>query len=137
MEFQPKRIETQTAMIARISPSRIELRFKPDMVLDPEGLGEVIRSKRALCGSDRPDVLAVLPGKPEFTLDAIAVDHHAVNGGCAGSRRLAFVGECALGRRLLEIYFKYHPREHETRIFSSEVEAARWLDSFHSDAILN
>lgn len=137
MEFEPKLIETRTAMIARTSPSRIELRFKPDTVIDPEGLGEVIRSKRTLCGADQPDVLAVLPGEPDFTLDAITVDHHVVNGGCAGSRRLAFVGETDLSRKLIEIYFKYHPREHETRIFSNEADAAYWLDNVHPEVVLN
>lgn len=120
-------IETRQATVERISKDLIELRIKPDVKLDAEGVGEFIKAKRSLCGADSPDILASVPADLDLELNVLAMDHHALNGGCANSRRLAFVANSSFNQRLLEIYFRYHPRQHPTRVFLEEGDAREWL----------
>jgi hypothetical protein len=121
-------IDTRNATVERISSKLIEVRFKPDVKLDAEGVGEVILAKRRLCRSDEPDILTVFPADLDFALNILTVDHSAEHGGCIGSKRLAFVAQNSLNQRLAEIYFRYCPREHETRVFLEEADAKAWLD---------
>jgi hypothetical protein len=121
-------IDTRNATVERISSKLIEVRFKPDVKLDAEGIGEVILAKRSLCRMDEPDILAVFPTELDFALNILSMDHNTLHGGCAGSRRLAFVANNSLNQRLAEIYFRYYPRAHETEVFMDEADAKAWLD---------
>lgn len=128
MQNTPKQlIETRQATVERVSKELIELRIKPDVKLDAEGVGEFITAKRALCGMDTPDILASVPADLDFELNLLAADHNQLNGGCANSRRLAFAANSGFNQRLLEIYFRYHPRPHPTRVFLEEGDAREWL----------
>jgi hypothetical protein len=120
-------IDTRNATVERISAALIEVRFKPDVKLDAEGVGEVIKAKRQLCLKGEPDILAVFPPDMDFALNILTVDHRAVNGGCGRSRHLAFVANNSLNQRLAEIYFRYYPRTHETEVFLEERDAKDWL----------
>jgi len=129
MEFEHTAlIETKNATVERTSSKLIEVRFKPDVKLDAEGLGEVIMVKRQLCGKDQADILIVFPADLDFALNILTVDHSGVQGGCAESRRLAFVAQSSINQRLAEIYFRYYPRQHETQVFLEEADARAWLD---------
>lgn len=125
----PQLIDTRSATVERVSERLIEVRFKPDVKLDAAGIGEMVQAKRALTGALEADVLTVVPPDLEFEIAVLAMDHHAVHGGCGGSRRLAFVAGSSLNLRLADIYFRYHPRPHETALFMEEDEARRWLDA--------
>ncbi len=127
MQGHPTLIDTAMATVERVSPELIEVRFKPDVKLDVRGLGEIVNAKRALCGADSPDVLAVTPPELDFDLNVLSVDHGKAHGGCP-TRRLAFAGQSALNERLAGLYFSYFPRQHETRVFLAEEEARHWLD---------
>ncbi|HMQ75623.1 MAG TPA: hypothetical protein PKE21_04610 [Flavobacteriales bacterium] len=127
MNEHPSLIDTATATVERVSAALIEVRFKPDVKLDVEGIGEVVNAKRTLCGADSPDVLAVMPPEVDFELNVLNVDHSKANGGCP-TRRLAFAGQSPLNERLANLYFSYFPRHSETRVFHDEREARLWLD---------
>jgi hypothetical protein len=120
-------IETAHAVLDRVSPALLEIRFKPGIKLDAAGVGEVILAKRPLCTEGTPDVLAVLPESVEVEMRAVTVDHHALHGACRNARRLAVVAPGPLNPKLVEIHYRYHPREHATRVFTSELDARHWL----------
>lgn len=96
--------------------------------MDLLGLGEIVRAKRELCGTEDLDVLAILPAELDFGLEVMAVDHRAVNGGCGQARRLALIAQNSFDERLVNIYFRYHPRAHDTAVFANEADARNWLD---------
>ncbi|MEX1132635.1 MAG: hypothetical protein WEC15_05375 [Flavobacteriales bacterium] len=121
-------IDTRQATVERVSPELIEVRFKPDVKLDAAGIGEVMNAKRTLGQDKEYDVLAVLPAEMDLEINVVSMDHHALNGGCSGSRRLAFAALCGMNQKLAEIYFRYHPRPHETAVFASEGDARDWLN---------
>ena len=107
----------------------LEIRFKPDVTLDVEGIGEVIMAKKTLCTQGEPDVLAIIPPDMEMDTRVITLDHHSLFGGCGNSRRLAFAAQSHLNRKLAEIHFRYHPRPYDTAVFLGEDEARAWLSS--------
>lgn len=119
-------IDTRTATLERVSNELIELRFKPDVKLDVDGMTEIVVAKRQL-GGNGSDVLAILPPELDFDLNVLTIDHHAVNGGCGAVERMAFATQSSFNERLTNIYFRYHPRPHPTGVFVSETDARKWL----------
>lgn len=124
---QPRLIDTRLATLERGSNELVEVRFKPEMRLDAEGIGEIVRAKHQLCATHDTDVLMVLPPDIDFELNVLAIDHHAMNGGCGLARRLAFAAQSTFNERIARIYFRYHPRDRETAIFLAESDARAWL----------
>jgi len=124
---QPRLIETRLATLERGTADLVEVRFKPEVRLDAEGIGEIVRAKNQLCADHAADVLMVHPPEIDFALSVLSIDHHAVNGGCGLARRLAFAAQSPFNERLARIYFSYHPREEETAVFLQESDARAWL----------
>lgn len=127
MDNHPRLIETRLATLERAANEVVEVRVKPDVKLDAAGVGEIVRAKRDLCASKASDILMVLPAEVDFDLSVLAVDHHALNGGCGLARRLAFTATSPFNERLARIYFRYHPRDGETAVFLEESDARAWL----------
>lgn len=125
----PRLIETRSATLELVSDALIELRFKPDVRLDVEGMSEIVRAKHTLIAGKNMDVLAVLPAELDFELNVLGMDLNALNGGCGGAQRLALAAQSTFNERITEIYFKYHPRAHATGIFLTEEDARKWLDT--------
>lgn len=125
--IHPQLIETRLATVERTAGSMVEVRIKPDVKLDAEGIGEIVRAKHELCVAQEADILMVLPPEVDFELNVLSLDHHAINGGCGLARRLAFAAQSSFNERLAHIYFRYHPRDGETAVFLDEVDARAWL----------
>lgn len=123
----PRMIDTRSATLELISDALIELRFKPDVRLDVEGMSEVVHAKRTLIAGRNMDVLAILPPELDFELNVLNLDHHSLNGGCGGAQRLALAAQSTFNERITSIYFRYHPRQHDTGIFLTEDDARKWL----------
>lgn len=123
----PQLIETRAAVLERTGERMVEVRFKPDVKLDAAGIGEVVLAKQALCATAESDILVVLPPDLDFELNVLSIDHHAVNGGCGLSKRLALAASSTFNERLAGIYFRYHPRAEETAVFVDEAHARAWL----------
>ncbi len=123
----PQLIETKAAVLERTGARMVEVRFKPDVKLDAEGLGEIVHAKQELCATEEADILVLLPQELDFDLNVLAIDHREVNRGCGLSRRLALAASSPFNERLASIYFRYHPREEETAVFIDEADARAWL----------
>ena len=128
MSEQRHIIETGQAKLERVD-GVIEIHFDPNVKVSIATMNEVVRAKSDLCAVEELDVLAVLPEGLELELNVLAVDHHKVNGGCGLARRLALVANSTFNERLASIYFRYHPRSHETKVFIEEADARLWLAS--------
>ncbi len=127
MNNEHRLIDTRAATLERVSDGLIELRFKPDVKLDVQGMAEIVHAKRTLVAGRNMDVLAILPPELDFELNVLAIDHDAANGGCGTASRLALATQSTFNERLTSIYFRYHPRQQPTGIFVSEVDARKWL----------
>lgn len=124
---QPRLIETGAATVELVSDVLVEVRFKPDVRLGVQGMGEIVMAKRDLIADRDVDVLAILPTEFDFELNVLNVDPHDMDGGCGRANRLAVTAQTRFNQRLIEIYYRYHPREHDTRIFLAEEDARTWL----------
>lgn len=123
----PRMIDTRSATLELVSDALIELRFKPDVKLDVEGMSEIVHAKRTLIAGKNMDILAILPPELDFELNVLNMDHNALNGGCGSAQRLALAAQSAFNERITSIYFRYHPRLHDTGIFLAEDDARKWL----------
>lgn len=119
-------IETGAATIERRGDV-VEVRFKPDARVDQAGMAEIVRTKHELCATRAADILMVIPEDLDFELTVLAVNHREAYGGCGLSRRLAVAASSTFNQRLMNIYFRYHPREEETAVFVEESDARAWL----------
>lgn len=120
-------VETRQALVERTAESLMEIRFKPDMVIDLQGFGEAIMAKRSIGHGQVHDVMVVLPEEAEVDIRAITMGPESIVGACKLTRRLAFVAPGLANMEMAEIHFRYHPRDYATRVFSSENEARAWL----------
>ncbi len=120
-------IDTRSATVELVSPELIEVRFKPEVKLDVQGLGEIVHAKNHLGQGLNPDVLAVAPPELDFELNVLHMDHAVGHGVKCNSNRLAFAAQSEMNERLASIYFSYHPRKEETAVFLQEKDARAWL----------
>lgn len=120
-------IDTRSATLERVSSELIELRFKPDVKLDVEGVSEIANAKKVLCSGKRTDVLAILPPEMDFELNVLAFELPQKNGGCGEDHRMAFATQSTFNERITSIYLRYHPRPYPTAVFVSEEDARTWL----------
>ncbi|HEY0976468.1 MAG TPA: hypothetical protein VGE21_03270 [Flavobacteriales bacterium] len=122
-----KCIETRQARVERISEELLEVRFKPDLLVDGKGVGEAILAKRKLAAGAPHDVLMVLPQGAELDTRMVNMDPELHLGPCQASRRLAFVVPDEVNAQLVGMHFRYHPRAFATEVFSAEEDARQWL----------
>ncbi|MBP6392018.1 MAG: hypothetical protein KA175_03960 [Flavobacteriales bacterium] len=127
MKGDPQLIDTRSATVELVSPELIEVRFKPEVKLDVQGLGEIVHAKNHLGQGLNPDVLAVAPPELDFELNVLHMDHAVGHGVKCNSNRLAFAAQSEMNERLASIYFSYHPRKEETAVFLQEKDARAWL----------
>ncbi|MBK7085087.1 MAG: hypothetical protein IPH53_10645 [Flavobacteriales bacterium] len=98
MKGNPQLIDTRSATVELVSPELIEVRFKPEVKLDVQGLGEIVHAKNHLGQGLNPDVLAVAPPELDFELNVLHMDHAVGHGVKCNSNRLAFAALKAEGR---------------------------------------
>lgn len=120
-------IDTPEATVQRVSEDLLEVRFKPDVRISLEGIGEVVTAKRELAVQGQPDVLVVVPPDVEVDLKVVTADHHMLFGDCGNTGRLAFVSQSGMNQKLAEIHYKYHPRTKGSAVFMHEEDARDWL----------
>lgn len=137
MEKHLNRIETRLASVERTGEALVEVRIKPDVRLDAEGLGEMVRAKHRLCAEQPADILLVFPSEVDFDLNVLSMDHRALHGGCGLAGRLALAAQSAFNERLAGIYFRYHPRDTDTAVFVEEGDARAWLVASVSERSLS
>lgn len=125
----PRLIDTRSATLELVTDALVEVRFKPDVRLDVDEMSELVHAKRTLLAGRNMDVLAIIPPELDFDMKILGLDHHTLNDGCGGAERLALAAQSIFNERLSSIYFRYHPRGHETRVFLTEDEARTWLAS--------
>lgn len=119
--------ETSIASIERTSPSRVEIRFKPEVYIDTKGFAEVFQERIRLCGTDHVHILMVIPTDAEIDPTLMATDHFKANGGVEGVQAIASVSGSSVNEMLTSLYFAYFPQAFPARVFNTEQEAGDWL----------
>jgi hypothetical protein len=126
--------ETPLARIERTGPSRVEIRFRPDVYIDAQGIAEIFQERIRLCGKDHVQILMVMPPGVEIDLAVMATDHFKVNNGVDGVLAMATVAGSSMNEMLASLFFAYFPQGFPARMFPDEREAEEWLASVNVKA---
>lgn len=119
--------ETQVARLVRRDDGTLEVRFDPGATLTPETLAEVLEARQRLCGTGGYPVLVVLPSDFDFDISAVTRDHYAGKGLEECTYAVAWDVGSALGKELVEMFYRYFPQPFPVKVFRSEGEADKWL----------
>ncbi len=122
------RSETSLAFLERVSPDRIEIRFKEGVHIDVPGIAAIFEERKRMQGSDRLTLLIVIPASAELELAVLGRDHFRVNDGTDGLLAMATVASDIMHEMLSSLFFVYFPQDFPSRVLNSETEARAWLD---------
>jgi hypothetical protein len=120
-------IETRLATLEQVSPDLLEVRFKPDLKLDVNGLAEILRERELLCPRGSVAVLGIFPPDIDFDLDVMTTDHYRDRGLENCTRALAIAAGSTMNERMAGLYFAYFPQPFNTSVFQTTEEARSWL----------
>lgn len=121
-------IETRQATIERTADNVLEVRYKPGLTLDPDGLQDVLSERERICGGRGAQaVLAVIPPDADFQMMLMTKDHYKDRPVVDCTRFLAIAATSVMHERMASLYFAYFPQNFPTAVFSDEEEARTWL----------
>jgi hypothetical protein len=121
-------IETRQATLEQTATGMIEIRFKPGLVLDKEGLEEVLTERERLCAGDaRQVVLAVFPADADFDMAVMTQDHYHGRPLAGCTKLLAVAANSLMNERMVSLYFAYFPQTFPLKVCEEEEEARMWL----------
>ena len=120
-------IETRLATIERVGTELLEVRFKPEQHVDRAGIDEILNERKRICPEGTRNILAIIPGEPDFDLDVVTTDHYAGRELENCTRALAIAASSTMNERMAGLFFAYFPQAFATKVFSDEGEARLWL----------
>lgn len=119
------KIETRLATLSFLASGILCIRFKDGVVLDLDGVNEVV-DHRAKMANGKPIPVMVVLGADTFGDVRVNITDHAQR-----VRHLtlaeATVAPDEWIKRLADLYYDHHQPPFATAIFATEAEAADWL----------
>lgn len=123
-----QRNETPLAFLERVSPERIEIRFKEGVHIDVRGVAAIFEERKRMQGADRVTLLMVIPASAELELAVLGKDHFRANNGAEGLLAMATVASDVMHEMLTGLFFVYFPQDFPSRVLNTESAARLWLD---------
>lgn len=128
-----QRIETNSAVVQRVSPHVMECRYKPGVKVDAVAVRENLQARKQLDGTKAYGVIGIFPEDVDFDMSLLYNDHYREAGVDEWTRVLAIVSEGMLFERLAKLYFTYHPTNFSTKVFNDLEEARAWVEQCMSE----
>lgn len=75
------RFETPLAILQRVTPRRVEIRFKPAVTIHVAGLVAIFQERKRMQGNDPVSLLVVIPPDAEREIAVPGIDQFARNDG--------------------------------------------------------
>jgi len=75
------RFETPLAILQRVTPRRVEIRFKPAVTIHVAGLVAIFQERKRMQGNDPVSLLVVIPPYAEREIAVPGIDQFARNDG--------------------------------------------------------
>lgn len=127
MTLEPRESRTTIATLLRVRPDLLEINYDPGCVLTAEHMTEVQETRRSIMGGQPYGMLTIIPEDVDFNLDAMRMDHLAVDRSLGQVVATAVVAKAGMIERLITVYFKYFPQLHRILVTDKEAEARSWL----------
>jgi hypothetical protein len=121
------RIETSLAVLERVSPRRVEILFKPSVLIDVAGLAAIFEQRKRMQGDEAVGLLVVIPSDAELDIAVLGTDQFARNDGAEGLIAMATVAGSGINEMLTNLFFAYFPQGFPQRVFTDLSEARAWL----------
>lgn len=122
-----EKIQTRSASLTRIGPHEIEIRFTSGILLDRDGIAEVIGERKRMHGDTPVGLLLIVPDDVELDVAIINTDHLKANQATDHILGFAVVAGSMMSEALLRLYKAYYPTSFAAEVFTDEVEARAWL----------
>jgi hypothetical protein len=121
-------VETRQATVENLGNGTVEIRFKPGITLDQQGLHEVIVERERLCPEgELQAVLAIFPPDADFEIAIMTMDHYKGRKAQGSTRVVAIAANTLMHERMASLYFAYFPQPFKSKAFVEEDEARAWL----------
>jgi hypothetical protein len=130
-----EQVGIRSAIISKIGEHEVEVRFRPNIVLDGKGIAEVIAERKRICGDVPIGLLLIVPFETELDVAIISSDHQKENQATENILGLAVVAGSVVSEALLRLYKAYYPTKFAAEVFTNEQEARTWLQARIADAI--
>lgn len=127
-----ERIELRLASLERTTSGVLIIRFRPETLLDQEGVSEVIKARAQATVEKGGVVMVVLQEGNHSDIQVNITDH----GEQVAKTTIAeaIVAQTPALLRLADLYYTHHAQPFPTAIFDNENSAIEWLEGFISDA---
>lgn len=116
--------DTPFATLERVGPFLIEIRFKSQAIVNPDGMKEIHETRWRIFKGAPHVVLSLIPQDLEVDLDPVSVDTHAHRRMNDGLRAAALVATGAIAETVAKLYYAYYPPHFNLPVSPNE-QAAR------------
>ena len=120
-------IETNCAVVRRVSPHVVECWYKPGTKVDASAIRENLEARKQLATDVVQGVIGIFPEDVDFDLSLIFNDHYGDAEMDAWTSAVAIVAQGMMFERLAKVYFNHHPANFPTRVFNDLEEARSWV----------
>ena len=105
----------------------VHVRFKPGHMLTVGSLAEVMEAHSIHFNEEPHDLILVAPEHMDFDVDVMHHDHCKHNPSPLAITSLTWVANSHTNRKLIDLYYKYHPSRVPVQVFQDEEEAKKWI----------
>jgi hypothetical protein len=117
---------TRLAHMIQLRPDLLEIRYKPGIIMDMDGVKEIHAMRVRLFG-DRPYVnISILPDDVKFDAAIMEQDHYAPTRPMDGLHAWAVVACGAVGEHVARLYFAQFPQHFPILVTHDEGKARAW-----------
>jgi len=120
---------TAIALLTRVRPELVEIRYNAGAILGGLELAEVQEARRMLMGGRPYASLTIIPEDVDFQLAAMNTDHAAVDRTQGLLIATAVVCRANMIEMLVKLYFSYFPQMQRIHVTDNEAEARAWVDT--------
>lgn len=120
--------ETPLAVLERVSPHRVEIRFKQGMFINVIGLAAIFEERKRMHGTEEVSLLVIIPDDADLDIAIVGKDQFKANDGVKGLTAMATVAGSTVSETLTELFFAYFPQEFPVQVFKGLGPAREWLD---------
>lgn len=122
-----KSIGTEAANLEAKTARMVHVRFKLGHMLTVHSLAELMDAHYTHFNDEPHDVMLVAPEHLDFDVDVMHHDHCKHVPAPLAITSITWVANSQTNRKLIDLYYKYHPSRVPVQVFQDEEEAMKWL----------
>jgi hypothetical protein len=126
METQHPTVDTPLAVIHRVAPDRVEVRFKEGHTFTVQGIRRMMEARQQMGAAGKHSALIVMPEVVDFDMQMITTDHYSAVPQ-PNTVAVAWVTQNERNATFTRMYLAYFPPPFPSEVFLQEAAARQWL----------